>query len=821
MDKKAEIYQKKTIDAALSTILTKMEELTVDIKIKRRRWIWELIQNANDCATENGVTIWIETKNNELIFSHDGCMFTYNDLVDLITQISSKRTSNSDDEEKVGKFGTGFIATHLISKIVTIKGVYHNHIDSQEYKNLEMVIDRSGENDIKIKDSIVKSLSDLELIDSSQNIEWSYKKDTPTSSFIYDLANEHSDDITNAIKSGEADLDKSIAFVFAFSSKINKVNFNKTTYYRTTYQKAINEHMRIIEVETKQEDVSQKPTHQKILVCSDQTQDVSIAILLEPYGDNDGFRCVSMENRTKLYCTFPLIGTENFCFPVALHSPKFKVLQERNDINEENPINKDIIEKGVLLYQEVINYASINNWSDLYNLCFMSNSKDTTFQKEVFTSIQTIYNFLPIVDVQEQMIAYRKESLFCNNDGKLTCKIIIPFMEKEEHSDELWELIKLIKTKPIPTKKSSRCWAAISPKSKKTLQSVYESLLKDKTMSDFLTRMNSIDYVMTWLNRFYSLWIDSNKEEFLLKGIVPNQNNQFVEIREINFDDNIDEELKEIITFFEPKFKMKLLHKGITTVTDSRIKTINNENVASKINEHIRKQFSDESNNTVKRTNEIQEIFNRLSDWFLKHPDKAKPLFKDIFEKKYQLSTQEETIRRLELAANVESAMNKNNLELTQLDIIIEESARLLQIFEDSEVVLSEEAKKLFQHISLKSIYSKEKLDYLIKRSIENIYNALSKNPLYKINGSLEEWDKHKYSTTVFPAIKDGKSINIIIRPSDDNKIIFYEDAELEALDDTACELWTDDGNGTVRMITLGDLIKTTGITSIPLKKVF
>lgn len=821
MDQKTEIYQKKTIDAALSTILTKMEELTVDIEIKRRRWIWELIQNANDCATEEGVTIWIETNKDKLIFSHDGFIFTYNNLVDLITQISSKRTDDGNDGDKVGKFGTGFISTHLISEIVTIKGIYHNHINSMNYKNLELVIDRSGETDIKIKDSIVKSLSDLELIDSSQNIEWGYKKGTPTTSFVYDLINNRTADITDAIISGKNDLDKSIAFVFAFSNKINRVNFDKTTYLRTSNQIKINENMRIIEVEKRYEDPLKPPSHTKILVCSDQT-DVSIAILIETYGDSNVYRCLPMKDRTKLYCTFPLIGTENFCFPIALHSPRFKVLQERNDINEGNSTNKDIIKTGVRLYEEVINFASMNNWSNLYNLCFMSKSKDTPFQKEIFNSIQAIYNLLPIVDVQEKTKVGHKESLFSNKDGQLIHKIIVPFMDKEEHSDKLWDLISLIKTKPIPTKESSKYWAIISPNNKVTLQTVYDFLLTDKMMSDFIKLFDSVDHVIPWLNRFYSLWIESsNNQEFLSKGIVPNQNEQFVGISKLNFDDNIDEELKEILTFFEPNFKTKLLHKGITTLTDIRINSLNNEDVSSKINDYVRKQFSDESNNTVKRTNDIQDIFNRLSDWFLKNPDRAKPLFKDIFDKKYQLSTQEETIRRLELAANVESTMNKNNLELAQLDIVIKESARLLQMFEDGEIKLSEEAKKLFQHISLKSIYSKERLDYLIERSIVNIYNNLSINPLYTIKASLEEWQLSKHSTTVFPAVKDNKMINIVIRPSDDNKIIFYEDAELEALDDTTCELWTDDGAGTVRMITLGDLIKTTGMTSIPLKKVF
>lgn len=267
--------------------------------------------------------------------------------------------------------------------------------------------------------------------------------------------------------------------------------------------------------------------------------------------------------------------------------------------------------------------------------------------------------------------------------------------------------------------------------------------------------------------------------------------------------------------------KTKLLYKGLTALADIRINSYDNEAVSSKINDYIRKQFSNESNNTVKRSTSIQDIFNRISDWFLKKPDIAKPLFKDIFDKKHQLSSHEETIRRLELAANVESTMKENNLELAQLDIFIKESSRLLQLYEKGDIMFSEDAKKLFQHISSKSIYSKERLEYLMKRSIENIYNSLSKNPLYTIESTLSEWQQNKYSTTVFSAIRDKTNIRIVIRPSDDDKIIFYEDAELEALDDTAYELWTDDGKGTVRMITLGDLIKTTGMSSIPLKKVF
>ena len=49
MKTREEIYKQKTLDAATNMILTKLEELRGDKaenkELKRRRWIWELIQN--------------------------------------------------------------------------------------------------------------------------------------------------------------------------------------------------------------------------------------------------------------------------------------------------------------------------------------------------------------------------------------------------------------------------------------------------------------------------------------------------------------------------------------------------------------------------------------------------------------------------------------------------------------------------------------------------------------------------------------------------------------------------------------------------------
>lgn len=816
MSEKDGIFQKKTIEAAVNTIMTKMDELKGanenDKDIMRRRWIWELMQNAHDCANGNEISIWINSNEHELVFSHNGDIFTYDNLIDLITQISSKRNS----EDKTGKFGTGFISTHLISEFIKIKGIYHRTQTSINYKRMCFDVDRSGLTEQEIKDSITSAISALEAIDMSSDVEFNGDSDQPKTSFIYDLTRKTSFEVREAIRSGYKDLDMSIAFVLAFTKSFKEVHCEGVTYMRSSEICLTNNNLKIINIIKSYDDNHKNPEIKKILISTDETSEVSIATIIEDQESN--YYTCTMKELPKIFCTFPLIGTENFSFPVVVNCPNFKVLQERNNIQEGAEINQKIMDIAISLYKQMLEYASHKKWNNLFNLCYISNSKKSSWQKEISNRIQSIYQTQPIVDVQTKSGLISKESLYIVNNGELNQNIIIPSMDKNELSDELWDIINCLNTKPIPTKDSYKHWLVISPNNKISLQMIYKHLLKDRNISDLSKWISDKGEILPWLNKLYNIWLNSDEGNFKVTAIVPNQHGQFVDITKVVADNNIDDVLKEVLTLLGTDIRRKLMHKSIQIKESIEMNSYDNEFVANKINDYIRKQLSDESSNTIKRTSEVQNIYNKLTDWFFKNQDLAKPLFKDIYEKQHLLSSPEETIRRLEIASSVENAMNENNIELEQLSIILKESGRLLQMFENGEISLSEDAKVLFQHISSKSLYAKEKLEYLIERSICNVYTELSDNSLYSVDKSLEEWKRNKYSTTVFKARKEDKDIRIVIRPSDGDKIIFYEDAEIEALDDTDYELWTDNGEGEIRMITLGDLIKTTGISVIPLR---
>src|SRR5690349_16387369 len=87
-------------------------------KTAPRRWIWELIQNAKDVHHPGGVDILVQlVKDLKVVFKHNGKPFSADNIRFLIEQISTKDRNKDEDGNRktTGKFGTGFLTTHLLS----------------------------------------------------------------------------------------------------------------------------------------------------------------------------------------------------------------------------------------------------------------------------------------------------------------------------------------------------------------------------------------------------------------------------------------------------------------------------------------------------------------------------------------------------------------------------------------------------------------------------------------------------------------------------------------------------------------------------------
>lgn len=814
-----EILRKKVLDASTNTIMKRLEALrgasNEDKAKMRRRWIWELIQNAVDSSRESGVNIWIEYDKDRdfLEFSHDGKYFTYENIIDLITQISSK---SDNEQNNIGKFGTGFISTHLISSVVNVEGYYQENKDSTRINKISFVLDRSGKTREEIKRSTELVYSNIDtLLQSDASIE-SVDDIYRRTSFRYNLGYS-SADVYKDIEEGIADLDINIPFVFIFSDKIKEVHCNGYIYKKKKVEPLGWEGISYLVCEKVCiSDGSKSGAH--LISCSHKESLTTIAFQLQ---QNENLSIIkSMENNPKLFCTFPLIGTENFPFPIVVNSPFFQVLEEREGIHEGHETNIKIFEDALNLYSHTIDFLiSDGRFKQIYNLCKLPRHT-TEFQKSIENKIKSVYYYKPIVPVSGNV----SRALFSHENSGDSKDIYIPYAKTKELIDDFWELVNDITLiKPIPIKHENSNWGEVSESSRIDITNILKSFEKNiKTIEQLQRTFKENCNCYGWLNRLYEFYFQvTNTDTNALNSsiFVPNQNEEFVIIKNMHIDDDIDEELKNILEKLGGGIKGKLLNKQITLPISDLLEKYSNTEVADRIYMKI-KELQQKEASGEERNGEIQVIYNQLTDWFLRNPDNAKRLFKDIYDNQHLLSSREETIRRLELATTVEKVLDGQNIKLDRLEHIISDAYFLFRFLEDGKLPSDDDLRSSLNHISSTSPYAAEKINEMIERSIRNVHKKLVTISEYSIANTVEEWIEKQYSKTVFPAIKNGAEIFIIIRPSDGRKIIFYEETEIEALDSSEFELWIDDGINNPKNITLGEIIKTTGILKIPLYKI-
>lgn len=606
---------------------------------------------------------------------------------------------------------------------------------------------------------------------------------------------------------GIDNLKNTIPYVLAFNKTIGSVICNGATY-KVTEAYQLFENCKIIKVFN--------PFGAEINVLTIEENNVSIAVLVEKINELQ-YRILSDENSSpKLFCKFPLIGTEDFSFPLALNCPDFDIEMDRNAIKEGAQENVEIIKTGLKLYDILINFAIKHKWDNIYNLCQFQLKENSRLQKSVFEHLWKKIELLPIADVNLYGQYYGRISLKYEENNERVNQIWIPICDKKDLNDEFWDLVNSFAKFYIPTKESYINWYSIF-KNKIDIVDINNEFMKDKIISDFMKNFNDqIDNIYNWLNKYYLFWIKSKgKDSFISNGYVVNQNGDFVKLSEVFSDNGIDENLKSILTDLGENVRYTLLDRAVHSINELVQKKKENKDISKQIQEKVNRILSDETINNTQRDVTTQSIFNKLTNWFLENPKMAEELFDSLYNKRSLLSTTEENIRRFKIAEKVES----NNITYDQLDNIIENHNKIAELINKLDELSDSDLKAQLKHISAHTVYSGEKFESMMKRSIENVYSYLN-DIGYSVADSLEEWIEKQYSDTVFKAIKNGKEIRIIIRPSDQNKIVIYNDEELEALDDTDYELWTDDDMNNTRMITLGDILKTTGVTLIPLRKI-
>src|SRR5262249_32047716 len=187
-------------------IFTRLADLE-NSKLQRKiisRWIWELIQNARGTVgSQPDLEVQIELSNEQLFFRHNGAPFRKEEIVTLIKHGSTKL-----DPRDIGRYGTGFITTHLISKRVQIHG------ELIEGGSFDFILNREGANVHDLATAIT---------DSQEAFLASLDRNVPrvpppyTTEYGYPLSPE----VMDIVNEGVTALKRFAPYIFAFNPMLH------------------------------------------------------------------------------------------------------------------------------------------------------------------------------------------------------------------------------------------------------------------------------------------------------------------------------------------------------------------------------------------------------------------------------------------------------------------------------------------------------------------------------------------------------------------------------------------------------------------------
>jgi len=543
------------------------------------RWIWELIQNAKDVANSTGkVDIHIKFSEIDKVveFSHNGKLFSTQNIVFLIEQVSTKDQEQEVKNEKksTGKFGTGFLTTHLLSEKVHVHGYVKDSDETPQSFNT--LLDRTGKYNSVISEAIYNSCKMLEDSKEQEVDELGFN-----TKFIYELNNKGID----TAKRGLENLLISIPYVFAFVPEVNSIALHSDNYIRNI-NRDDGIHIELEGASITKVNISEAHKCGKI---SAETKYIfalsngNVSIAAETTANKEEIHIQKSNARLpKIFCDFPLLGTEGFAFPVVINSSSFNPTEPRDGIplndSERSNENKCIINGTVELFNTMLNYFVSTGYKNLYHA--------------VKIPEQVTKNWLDNEWVEGNLLSPIKEhikttNLIKNSLGKLTCLYDnwghepTLFMLKEatpELRDKVWELTselcpgKIIKRDEVEFWYDS-LWAechnfGLADLIRKVEQHENLDCLSSQLGCDAIVWLNKL--IMLFSADAYNLTVELGYNP----AIFPNQYGVFLISDDIHVEKGIGETYKDIANVAGIDYRDKLLDNRISITASYGIKEL-------------------------------------------------------------------------------------------------------------------------------------------------------------------------------------------------------------------------------------------------------
>ena len=641
------------------SILEKLMNIrqNINVEFTARRLIWELMQNAKDnaslCNKEGErVDVKIQITENEFIFSHNKGYFTNEHIRGLIRKYSSSDKDRDAEQigqvyKTTGRFGTGFMTTHLLSEKVQIQSYYKN--ENHEFNEFSFWLDRSGKGEKDIIQGINNAFDEAEInINKSDSLALA-KNDFKTT-FIYPLSDQKKKLAYIALD----EVERGIAYTLIDVHEIDHVTIDKELIGEITYK--------IKQVDTI---LHQDTTFfiYNLLINGRESKDYYLTIyddelqIIIPisYRDNNYHLSELDSTVPRLHLDFPMIGTEDLNLPFIVNSSLFEPTEPRDGVslmddedNEVSRLNCGVMLRAVNIYNHFLSFVGDNeNWNDLYNLARIKQPKkhtwidDDWFKRDIIDSIRDKLLHTPIVDV----VNGKRISIWNEDDE---CQVYFPNAAKDDIRSRIWELSKTMYPQFTPIKEHIDQWDNIIWKDcyKFSISELSQEIENKENITDlanFLEGEDGIDF----LNEYYDML---NMEGEHIKDIladefkvIPDQLGVFKKKSKLYVDNGIDKELKIACSLIGNDPREYLVFEEADTGKGILYPPKENDDIINEINNIIKEGVNDNISSVCDYLVSLfptENISQKRIDIF----DFAKRIYPENFAKKRKLKYYDEKI---------------------------------------------------------------------------------------------------------------------------------------------------------------------------------
>ena len=532
-------------------IRTKVNDARGSVQAAGRRWPFELFQNALDAGPRLGtdsVAIRLSSAQDKVAFEHDGLPFTSNDLAALLSGGSSK---DFESKDTTGRFGTGFLVTHVLARQTTIQGLLET---PEGYEQFNLTLDRGGDEDAILKNMLDcdKAILSAERVSNLTNLA--------SATFNYQI------DDDNPLALGIESLKKSMPYLYATRQILGCVELNYEDKSKDAWIPAeiIVREFEGGYVEYRSINSMRNGTlYSNLRIFRFRTSKQALAsVLVLVKRTCDGWKIVlPEEDAPRIYREYPLRGS-GFLPVNFILDGKFEPDQERSRLLMSDQ-DKDMVEDAFDAAVLAVKYAFKNQWRDahlLTKVCKPASSFEVTDDGEREWWSEQLASFadrvarLPIVECTSGMLpAIGSDVPYAD--------FIVPSLSEDSRNDEttverMWPLVEDVTDLLPPKEELARIWSEIATGWHSL--DVQVNRIGVKSLAEWarngaqsLGKLRVNGDAEKWLALFLDIvgecWkARSGVDLTVLDGIMPNQNRILLSPLDLLRDEGIPEVLKDI-----------------------------------------------------------------------------------------------------------------------------------------------------------------------------------------------------------------------------------------------------------------------------------